>query len=423
MNLLLKASCLILFLAAGVFQVQAEEASSDDLISRVKALTAGEFAGRGSGTSEGYAAAQMLVSWFSKSGLKPAFGEDYYQTFPLRGKGWTGNDLTGKNSQNVGAIFPGSGILADRYIVVGAHHDHLGRLDVSLDDSGPAEPETFYAGANDNASGVSVLFEMVKILKNDDNKSRRSILFVCFGGEEVGLQGSGYFVSHSPVELSQIDAMINFDTVGQMSDNRLFVSGVATTEVFSSMVKTANTEKLDLTLGKGGWSGSDHMSFNTHEIPVLFVFGGPYIQYNTVDDLWSTLNVTGLKKIAQYSHRLIKDISIYPDELPWVMIADKLRPDHGSEQNKNTWFGSLPDFTEEIKGYKLAGVFDGSPAKLAGLKKGDILVKMAGQEIIDLETFTNTLRSHEPGTLVEVSVIRGGNNLNFTVVLGDRKNR
>jgi len=76
-----------------------------------------------------------------------------------------------------------------------------------------------------------------------------------------------------------------------------------------------------------------------------------------------------------------------------------------------------------VVGYKLAGVFDGSPAAKGGLKKGDVLVKLAGRDVMDLPSFTNALRANAPGELVEVTVLRDGNRLNFTVVLGDRKNR
>ncbi len=407
----------------GCGQFQAVAASETDLMSRVVELTKGKYAGRGAGTPEGEAAAELLASWFAEEGLQPILAGGFFQIFPLSGEGWTGDDLTGKTSRNVLAVLPGTGALASRYIVVGAHHDHLGRLDPGLSGQGPAEPGSYYAGANDNASGLTVLFELVHLLKHDSGASRRSVLFVCFGGEEVGLQGSGYLVSHMPVSLDLVDAMVNFDTVGKMVDRRLYVSGVGTSEAFTALAKEANADGLDLSLARGGWSGSDHMSFNTKEVPVLFVFGGPYEQYNTVQDLAPTLNAKGLVEISEYSHRLVQSLREYPEGFPWLMVAEKLRPESGEGQNRDTWFGSLPDFTEGIKGYKLAGVFDGSPAAKGGLKKGDVLIKLAGLEVVDLASFTQALRSNQPGELVEVTVLRDGNSLNFTVVLGDRKNR
>ena len=91
--------------------------------------------------------------------------------------------------------------------------------------------------------------------------------------------------------------------------------------------------------------------------------------------------------------------------------------------NRDTWFGSIPDFTQEIAGYALAQVFDGSPAAQAGLAAGDVVVRLGGREVIDLASFTTALRSHDPGDVVEVEIIRDGRHLNFTVVLGDRSQR
>ncbi len=186
----------------------------------------------------------------------------------------------------------------------------------------------------------------------------------------------------------------------------------------------ANTDGFNLSLGQGGWSGSDHMSFNTREVPVLFVFGGPYEQYNRPADTWDTLTAPGLVQVVRYSDRLLDLIRTHAEPLNWVMVAGKeLREGDTADANRDTWFGSLPDFTEEIVGYKLAGVFDNSPAAKSGLQKGDILVRMAGQEIIDLASFTRILRAHAPGDLVEVEVLREGNALRFTVVMGNRSER
>ncbi len=399
---------------------------AERLLSRVRTLTAPDLAGRGSGTPELVAAAETLAVWLSAAGLQPAFDGSWYHEFDLRGEGWAGNDLSGRRDRNVAGILPGEGDLAARYVVVGAHFDHLGRVTPAAGAVPPPGPEEYYPGANDNASGVTVVCELIALMqaRREDGQSRRSVLVVFFGGEEVGLQGSGYFVSRAPVDLSLVDAMVNFDTVGQITDNRLYVSGIGTTAAFPAMVTAANTDGLQLSLGQGGWSGSDHMSFNTREVPVLFVFGGPYIQYNRPADTWDTLTPQGLVQVAAYSDRLVELIRTEQGALPWVMVAQKqLREGDAEGANRDTWFGSLPDFTEEIKGYQLAGVFDNSPAARAGLQKGDILIRMAGQEIVDLAGFTRILRAHAPGDLVEVEILRNGNLMRFTVVMGNRSER
>ena len=390
-------------------------------------LTAPELAGRGSGTPESDAVADTLASWMSELGLEPAFDGSWFQAVPLSGQGWNGEDLAGKVGRNVAGVFRGQGALEGRYVVVGAHYDHLGRVEFQEGSPGPPDPGEYYPGANDNASGVSMVFELIRLAtqRTTETASLRSILFVNFAAEEVGLQGSGYMVSHLPVPLDRVDAMINIDTVGQLTDDRLHVSGVGTTEVFERLVAEANAGDLDLSLARGGWSGSDHMAFNTHEVPVIFIFGGAYPQYNRPADEWPTLDFPALVKVTGYADRLLDLVRREPGAMPWVMVAEKnLRQDPDSqEQNRQTWLGTLPDFTEDVQGYKLAGVFDGSPASRAGLQKGDVLLSLGGKTVEDLATFTTALRSFGPGDLVEIALERDGRNLKFTVVLGDRADR
>ncbi|MCK9995985.1 MAG: M28 family peptidase [Candidatus Krumholzibacteria bacterium] len=420
------AAILAVWTTLGSLAVASPDSMPENIKAHAVALTDPVLAGRASGTPEAEAAADTLAAWMESLGLEPAFDGSWFQEIPLSGQGWAGEELGGKTGRNVAGFMRGNGNLAGRVVVVGAHYDHLGRVTPA---DGPAPPPAkgdYYPGANDNASGVSVVFELIRLAgeNRDDSGDRRSVIFVNFVGEEVGLQGSGFMVSHLPVAVDSVDAMINFDTVGQLTGDRLYVSGVGTTPSFATMVSAANTEGLDLSLAQGGWSGSDHMSFNTKEIPVLFIFGGAYPEYNRPADDWPTLDFEVMATVAAYSSRLLRLIRDHSEELPWVMVSEKnLRQGESEGQNRDTWFGSLPDFTEEIVGYKLAGVFDGSPAAQAGLQKGDVLVMLGGDAIVDLPSFTQALRSHAPGDLVEVRVEREGRTLNFTVVLGNRADR
>jgi hypothetical protein len=404
------------------------EVSVDRLKEMVQVLTAPALAGRGSGSDAALAAADTLAVRMERWGLEPAFAGSWFQEVPLAGEGWAGQDLDGRTGRNVGGILPGRGDLADRYLVIGAHYDHLGLVDPGEVPDGPPAKGAYYPGANDNASGVALVFELISLMTSDaaDSHPARSVLFVNFAAEEVGLQGSGYLVSHLPVPADRVDGMINIDTVGQLTDNRLHVSGVGTAAEFAGLVAAADEGDLDLALARGGWSGSDHMSFNTREIPVIFIFGGAYPQYNRPSDDWDSLDYPALARVTAYTHRLADLVRRETGPLNWVMVAEKeLRPDEDGQgdQNRQTWLGTLPDFTEDVKGYKLAGVFDGSPAARAGLEKGDVLLSLGGLPVEDLATFTRALRSFLPGDLVEIALTRHGTRLNYTVVLGDRADR
>ncbi len=393
----------------------------------VRALTAPQLAGRGAGGPGVLAAADLLAAEFAAAGLQPAW-QDGRQEFPLEGEGWTGNDLSGLLGRNVAALLPGSGDLKDRWIIVGAHHDHLGLVDPGAGGGLPG-PADYYPGANDNAGGVALVQLLAARLAGDDDAAhRRGVVFVHFDAEEAGLQGARAFVQDPPVPLDGVDAMVNLDTVGRLLDGKLFVSGVGTAAALPALVRQAGRPGLPLSVAEGGWSGSDHMIFNTREIPVLFLFGGPYPEYNRPADTWDTLDYDAMVRVADYAVDLLRALRTTTEDLAWRMVAEpELRDDDGGggdlPQNRSTWLGTLPDFSDEIAGYKLAGVFDGSPAKRAGLEKGDVLVRLAGREISDLATFTRALRASDPGDVVEVEVLRSGRRLQFTVVLGDRAQR
>lgn len=400
--------------------------SPDQLMARVTALTAPALAGRAAGTPEAEAAADTLAAWLEEWGLEPAFDGSWFQEVPLSGQGWAGEELAGKTGRNVAGLLPGHGSLSGRYVVVGAHYDHLGRLVGAGPAEAPPAIGEYYPGANDNASGVAAVSEIIRLAVDEPVRDRaaRAVMFVFFTAEEIGLQGSGHLVSHLPVAIDSVDAMINLDTVGQLNDGRLYVSGVGTTSSFAALVDSAASGNLDLSLAQGGWSGSDHMAFNTREIPVLFIFGGAYPQYNRPADDWDTLDYDALTRVTAFTASLLDLVRTTPQGMPWIMVAGKsLRPATEEGQNRATWLGTLPDFTDDVTGYKLAGVFDGSPAARAGLQKGDVLVMLGGDPVEDLATFTRALRSHGPGDLVEVRVLREGRSLNFTVVLGNRADR
>lgn len=166
------------------------------LRAHVEALASPALRGRGSGTEDEAAAAELVVEHLKRWGIAPA-GEDYLQTFKLRPD-------SGRESANVIASLPGRGELASEVVVFGAHYDHLG----------VREGET-YLGAEDNASGVAVVLEGARALAADDTAPRREVLFVFFGAEEMGLVGSRYYVAHPVRPIAQTVAMVNIDMIGR----------------------------------------------------------------------------------------------------------------------------------------------------------------------------------------------------------------
>src|SRR5947207_10247244 len=129
--------------------------------------------------------------------------------------------------------------LTNEAIVIAATYDHLG---YGVECSGSVSATTgIHHGADDNASGVAGLLELARLLATQNPKSRRTIVFIAFSGEEEGLMGSSYYVNHPIVPLANTVAMINMDMIGRLKERKLIVGGVGTASEWRSMIDSVNT--------------------------------------------------------------------------------------------------------------------------------------------------------------------------------------
>jgi len=204
-----------------------------------------------------------------------------------------------KKTQNILGYIPGKdSILKDEYIIIGAHYDHLG---YGGHKSGSRRPHLneIHNGADDNASGVAILIELAKSLKKI--KNNRSILFVAFGAEEMGLIGSKYFVNSKLVENDKIQIMINMDMVGKLKDEKvLSVSGTKTgLNLESYLTDSFSESKLNFAFDSKGYGPSDHSSFYVNDVPVLSFFTGGHVDYHTPFDDFQKLNYSGMDLIEK----------------------------------------------------------------------------------------------------------------------------
>ncbi|NIR44595.1 MAG: M28 family peptidase, partial [Gemmatimonadetes bacterium] len=184
---------------------------------------------------------------------------------------------------NVVGMLEGSDpVLSEEIIVVGAHYDHLG-----LGGPGSLAPEveTPHNGADDNASGTAVLLGLARYFA-DTGAPARSLAFVAFSAEEMGLLGSEYFVSHPPFPLDRVTAMINFDMVGRLRDGEMQVFGTESAEEFEALLDTLDERdpELELSYVGDGYGPSDQTSFYSREIPVLHLFTGTHCEYHRPED-------------------------------------------------------------------------------------------------------------------------------------------
>jgi hypothetical protein len=321
-------------------------------------------------------------------------------------------------AENVVAVLPGRDPLGEENIVIGAHYDHLGFGHVGARDSSAAGQIHF--GADDNASGTAVLLDLARRLTQLPVKPARSVVFVAFSAEELGLHGSRHFVDRVP-SMASTKAMINLDMVGRLRDNRLTVFGTRSGHNFSRIV-TAAAGQLGFNVSESDDVGrSDHLSFYNKKVPVLHFFTGTHEDYHRASDTWEKLNYEGMAKVSDLV--LASALQIADSREPINFVSLPLRPPRerrADEPTLSTYLGSIPEYGVNAEGVQLAGVMDGSPAALAGLRAGDVIIRLASKSIQSIEDLTAALGEQKPGDEVEIIALRAGSPVTLKATLRAR---
>jgi aminopeptidase YwaD len=351
----------------------------------------------------------------------PASCRTYLQRFVARGPELAHiGHPEGVAAQNVVAMVPGRDpALAGQYVVIGAHFDHLGRSAVGAMD--PEAGSAIRNGADDNASGTAAIMELARLLAT--NPPRRSVVIASFSGEELGLLGSQWFVEHPPVSLDSVDAMLNFDMVGRLKNDRLIVYGVSTATELPTIVNDANVApRFDLKAVGDGYGPSDQSSFYAKGIPVLHFFTDLHEDYHRATDDAPKIDSVGAARVVAMAERVVRDIADRDARLTPVRVAAPAPVmSSGSTQGSNVYLGSIPDMSGgDERGLKLSGVRGGSPADVGGLKAGDVIVEFGGKIVKDLYSYSEALYTHKSGDQVAVVYVRGGERHATTVTLGTR---
>jgi len=316
--------------------------------------------------------------------------------------------------RNVGGVIRGS----DTQILVGAHYDHLGYGQMGSNVYGVHE---VHNGADDNASGVSVLIELARELAQ--NPPGPTVWFVAFTGEEVGLVGSGHFVNNSPVPLDSLKFMLNLDMVGRMQEDKLTVYGVHSAEgLMEASTKAAEGLEIEISQTGGGYGASDQTSFYGRGVPVAHLMTSLHEDYHSPKDDWRKINGKGMVKVLGYAEALVRVVSNPETELVYVKQEP---PQQGGRGNIKVTFGIIPDFTQpdSLRGLRLQGVRTGTPADKAGLMEKDIVLKVGDVIIDNIYDFTFALKRHNPGDQAEVLFIRDGEEMTTTVTFAESRGR
>ena len=328
-------------------------------------------------------------------------------------------ETTHATVNNVLAYLPGK---TDEYVIVGAHYDHLGRG--TFDSLAPSQIGQIHPGADDNASGTAGVLELARILSPLKGQLQRGILFMSFAGEELGLLGSAAWVKDPTKPLDKAVAMLNMDMIGRIKDNKVYIGGVGTGSSLQKLLEQAHGDSsLKFELSQSGYTSSDHTSFVTKRIPVLFFFSGLHSDYHKPSDTWDKISPDPAAQLLNIVARLTVELASDSERPAFITVVEN-NPHSGVSGGGGgygPYFGSIPDFGQTENGVKFSDVKPGSPAAKAGLKAGDVLIQFGDKPIKNLYDFTDALRRSKVGDVVPVTVLREGKELKVDVKLEQRK--
>jgi len=368
--------------------------------------------GREVGTPGEEAAGKYLAKRFRKLGLEPKGTDGYFQEFSVKprynphakvpvdtSKAIVGNNIVG---------FIDNG--AATTIVIGAHYDHLGYGGEGSLYEG-SEPQ-IHNGADDNASGVTVLLELAKTLRG--KYAHNNYLFISFSGEEKGLWGSAWYSKNPTIDLSTVNYMINMDMVGRLGDDReLAVYGTGTSPAWMPVLEEISKNRnIDMKSKPSGVGPSDHTSFYLKDIPVLHFFTGQHDEYHKPTDDPHLIDYNGLQEIHDY----VQDVIAKLDEKGKLEFTKTKDEDSRKAPKYSVTLGVIPDYMYDGKGMLISGVREGRPAANAGILDGDIVIKMGEHDVPDMMGYMAALGQFKKGDKAKVVVLRDGEEVEVEVV-------
>jgi hypothetical protein len=368
-------------------------------------------------------AEEMIETTFRQLGLRsPESLPDFRQSFQFSQGGRFGDRSKAKivTGQNVCAVLPGAGPLSEQWIILGAHHDHIGRGSFGS----RTMAGEIHEGADDNASGTSAVLLAAGLLAElfiDEETPRRSILFMTFSGEESGLNGSRHYVENPVVPLSSTVAMINLDMIGRLVDGEVQLTGIGSGTTFDEMIEGIDVDStLKIQRGDTLSSRSDHASFYDKGVPVLFLTETVFPdEYHTPDDESSRIDFESGANAAILAAEIVRRLAVATRAPEFMEIEGADNSNDGpSFTDIKIRFGIKPGNYGDLEpGIVVSGVSEGTSAEDGGVLPGDIMIRWNDVVIDDVRAWMGMMAEHEPGDIVHVTVIRGQTELILPIML------
>lgn len=368
----------------------------------VQFLASDELAGRPPGSDGAAKAAEYIVEHFQKSGFSPLQQDgSWLQQFPLEAADQATGALFG---QNILAVLRGRGDLASEAVLVSAHYDHL-----ASKSRGAEGEDVIYNGADDNASGVAVLLMLARALADEPEAlgdSCRTVILAAFDAEEKGLQGAKHYAQRPPWPLEKTAAVINFDAVGRLRQNKFFAFDAETNSTLAEFIREASQQRdLVVETRLGGHGRSDHVVFLARGIPGTHFCTGVSADYHQVTDEWERLNMEGGATMAAVALQVLRQAIVDPDRLEYrplnpgfdVKLLLTVMRSLGIVPNVNAQEGRYP---------QILLVVPNSPAAKHGLASGDEITAVNGLRFGRVEDFLAILQQIAFADGLRLTVLR-----------------
>ncbi len=303
----------------------------------------------------------------------------------------------------VGRIVAGAKSGAPGAVIIGAHYDHLG---YGGPNSLAPDKHVPHVGADDNGSGTGTLLEIAKALSESRATLTHDVIIASFSGEEDGVLGSAALTAAKPAWLTGALGMLNLDMVGRLRGNTLTVLGSETAPQWLGLIDAAcASARVSCRSSGDGYGPSDHMPFYTAGLPVLHFFTGAHGDYHKPSDTADKLNAIGMAQVAQ----VIAEVARTTTTLTYSKLPPP--PGRGDARSFNASLGTVPNYggpPPGTKGVLLDDVRPGGGADKAGMKRGDIIVKLGTFDIGSVEDLMFVLMQAKPGETVTAKVLREG---------------
>jgi len=367
----------------------------DDFKAHITYLSSDGLAGRSSGTPGDRLAKDYIVNHFTNAGGSAERFVEVQEHYVSKSR------LKPKNkvkTYNIIATLPGNDKkLKNEYVVIGAHYDSV-KNTLGL----------IHNGADDNGSGTSMVLELFEKFASENNH-KRTLVFMAFGGEELGLLGSKHYVNNPTIDLSKVQLMVNLDMVGRMDEeNNVQLGGSPSAKNFSSKLHPffVNSKINIIDLGKGIFSRSDHYNFYKKDIPVLFFFTGIHPDYHTATDDEDKINYDGMMEISKVVEPIIAEFANVEERLVFETMEEEEQEKMQSPSKMKVTLGIMPDYAFDDKGVKADSVIDNRPGQKAGMIDGDIVIKIKDFDIVDMYKYMEALSKIESGAKTQITVLR-----------------